>query len=83
MLRQHVQEDLHTAQGLPQMHFDQIKAVAHHLNCIKYGDDYNLHEYQDKDGIVYKAIADDIILRKLTQRILEQRENWDTWVKSE
>ena len=32
-----------TAQGLPQMHLDQLKAVAHHLNCIKYGDDYNLH----------------------------------------
>ena len=31
--------NLHTAQGLPQMYFDQLKAVAHRLNCIKYGDE--------------------------------------------
>ena len=38
------------------MHFDQLQAVAHHLNCIKYGDDYNLYEDQDEDAIVMKAI---------------------------
>lgn len=31
--------NLHTAQGLPKMHFDQLQEVDHHLNCIKYGDD--------------------------------------------
>ena len=71
--------NLHIAQGLPQMHFNQLKAVAHHLNFIKYGDNCNLHEYQDEDIIVHKAIGDGIIPHK----ILKQQKGWDTWVKLE
>ena len=75
--------NLHTTQGLPQMHFDQLQTVAHHLNCIKYGDDYNLYEDQDEDAIVMKAIAEGIIPRKFTRRVLKQRDDWHTWEQSE
>ena len=64
------------------MHFDQLQAVAHHLNCIKYGEDYNLYEDQDEDAIVMKAIAEGIIPHKFTRRILKQRDDWTTWEKS-
>ena len=64
------------------MHFDQLQLVAHHLNCIKYGDDYNLYEDQDEDAIVRKAIAEGIIPHKFTRRILKQRDDWTTWGKS-
>ena len=47
--------NLDIAQGLLQMHFDQLQAVAHHFNCIKYGDNYDLYEDQDEDAIVMKA----------------------------
>ena len=57
------------------MHFDQLQAVAHHLNCIKYGDDYILYEDQDEDVIVMKAIAEGIIPHKSSQRILNQRDD--------
>eukprot|EP00536_Pseudo-nitzschia_multiseries_P018861 jgi/Psemu1/57705/gm1.57705_g len=30
--------NFHTATGIPQLHFDQLKAIAHHLHNIKYGD---------------------------------------------
>ena len=62
--------NLHTAQSLPQMHFDHLQAVAHHLNCIKYGDYYDLYNDQDEDAIVMKAITEGIIPHKFTGRIL-------------
>ena len=70
--------NLHTAQGLPQIHFDQLQALAHHLNCIKYGDDYNFNEDQDQDATVMKAIAEGIVPHKFTRQILKQREDWTT-----
>ena len=73
---------LHTAQGLPQMHFDQLQAVTHHLNCIKYSDNYNLYEDQDEGAIAMKAIAEGIIPHKFTCRILKQRDDWSTWEQS-
>ena len=73
---------LHTTEGLPQIHFGQLQAVAHHLNCIKYGDDYNLYEDQDEDDTVMKAIAEGIIPHKFTRRILKQGDNWTTWENS-
>ena len=63
--------NLHATQRLPQMHFDQLQAVTHHLNCIKYGDNYNLYEDQDEDAIVMKAIAEGIIPHKFARRILK------------
>ena len=55
------------------MHFDQLQAVAHHLNCIKYGDAFNFYEDQGEDAIVMKAIADGTIVpHKFTRRILKQ-----------
>ena len=54
------------------MYFDQLQAVAHHLHCIKYGDDYNLYKDQDEGIIVMKAIAEGIIPHKFTRRILKQ-----------
>jgi hypothetical protein len=33
-----------TASGIPQLHFDLLHAIAHHLHVMKYGKDYNLWE---------------------------------------
>ena len=65
------------------MHFDQLQAVAHHLNCIKYGDDYDLYEDQDEDTIVMKVIPEGIIPHKFTRRMLKQRDDWTTLEQSE
>jgi hypothetical protein len=31
-----------TASGIPQLHFDQLHAMANHLHVMKYGEDYDL-----------------------------------------
>ena len=53
------------------MHFDQLQAVFHHLNCIKYGDDYNLYEGQEENATVMKAFAVGTVPHKFTRRILK------------
>jgi hypothetical protein len=53
-----------TASGIPQLHFDQLHAIAHHLHVMKYGEDYDL--WDDKTSMlavhedtIHQAIADD------------------------
>ena len=59
--------NLHAAQGLSQMHFDQLKAVVHRLNSIKYGDSYDLYyEPQDEGAIIHRAIVGGAIPHKPT-----------------
>ena len=61
-------------QGLPQINFDQLQAVAYHFNCtLKYGDDSNLYEKQVKNTIVHQDIVDRITPHKLTRRFPKQR----------
>eukprot|EP00536_Pseudo-nitzschia_multiseries_P011074 jgi/Psemu1/289476/fgenesh1_pg.360_\ len=49
--------DLHTATGIPQLHFDQLKAIAHHLHSIKYADS----PIDDDDALVHQATANGFI----------------------
>ena len=81
-----VQKDfgnLHTANGLPQMHFDQFKAVISHFDCIKYGDSHDLYETQkDEEAIIHQVVIGDITPHKLT-RLLKSSEDWTIWQKSE
>jgi hypothetical protein len=53
-----------TASGIPQLHFDQLHAIAHHLHVMKYGEDYDLwgddHESFPavSETTIHQAIAD-------------------------
>jgi hypothetical protein len=77
-----------TASGIPQLHFDQLHAIAHHLHAIKYGNKYDL--WDDKstwptvtDETIHHAIASDQVTAKLTRCNLKQRSDWQTWKESE
>ena len=48
------------------MHFDQLKAVAHHLNCMRYYDDYKLHDPDYDKAVIHQAMVNDMLPAKLT-----------------
>jgi hypothetical protein len=77
-----------TASCIPQLHFDQLHAIAHHLHVIRYGEDYNLWTdtttWPDVDEeTIHQAIVDDQVAVKFTRRQLKPRSDWQTWKESE
>jgi hypothetical protein len=77
-----------TASGIPQLHFDQLHAIAHHLHVMKYGEDYDLwddkNEFPSTDeDTIRKAIADDQAVARFTRRQLKRREDWKIWQQAE
>jgi hypothetical protein len=77
-----------TASGIPQLHFDQLHTIAHHLHVLKYGEDYDL--WEDKSSMplvhedtVHQAIADDQAVARFTRRQLRRREDWQVWKEAE
>ena len=68
-----------THEGIPQLHFDQLHMLAHHLHVLKYGDNYDL--WDDKttkpplsEATIHQAIADGITPAKLTWLHAEWKE---------
>jgi hypothetical protein len=77
-----------TASGIPQLHFDQLHAIAHHLHVIKYGEDYDLWGDHDSmpnvhEDTIHQAIADDQAVARFTRRQLKRREDWQVWKEAE
>jgi hypothetical protein len=77
-----------TASGIPQLHFDQLHAIAHHLHVLRYGDDHDLWGDYDSFPIVHEstihnAIADDITAARFTRRQLRKRTDWQVWKEAE
>jgi hypothetical protein len=46
------------ALGIPQIHFDQLHAIAHHLHVMKHGEDYDLWGDNHK---LFPAVAESAI----------------------
>jgi hypothetical protein len=77
-----------TASGIPQLHFDQLHAIAHHLHVLKHGDDHNLWgDTSDwpvlDEETVHQAIVDDQVPAKFTRRQLKTRQDWQVWKEAE
>jgi hypothetical protein len=77
-----------TASGIPQLHFDQLHAIAHHLHVMRYGDDYDLWDNKDSfpaidEDTIRQAIADDQAVARFTRRQLKRREDWKVWQEAE
>jgi hypothetical protein len=65
-----------TASGIPQLHFDQLHAIAHHLHVLKHGEDYNLWGDTSnwpnlEEETIHQAIVDDQVPEKFTRRQLK------------
>ena len=72
---------LHPTYGVPQMHFDQLNVIAHHLHQMK---GHECHNCTDPTGMkcvahVKKAKS----AQRFTRRVLQQRQDWDAWQQAE
>jgi hypothetical protein len=77
-----------TASGIPQLHFDQLHAIAHHLHVMRYGDDYDLWgkygSFPEVDeSTIHNAIADEQTVARFTRRQLCKRTDWQVWKEAE
>jgi hypothetical protein len=78
-----------TASGIPQLHFDQLHAIAHHLHVMRYGKDYDLwgdhNSFPDVDeSTIHQAVADeDQVAAHFTRRQLKRRTDWQVWKEAE
>ena len=76
--------NLHTAEGIPQLNFDQLNAIAHHLRAIKHNTktwETLDPDHTDKDAQHYATI-NGLLPVKLTRRIVQQQPDWDLWQQS-
>ena len=72
---------LHPSHGVPQMHFDQLNVVAHHLHQMK---GYECNDCTDKTGMKCEAhIKKAKSAKRFTRRVLQQRQDWEAWQKAE
>ena len=86
-----------TSEGIPQMHFDQLNVVAHHLHTMKTQEDQwnqleNTWLTGDNDANVWPPISAEAIteaatkglaMPKLSRKKLKDAETWPKWRKQE
>ena len=86
-----------TSDGIPQLHFDQLNVIAHHLHAIKTGDD----QWNQKDNIrrtgddeayawppisaeaIEQAVIKGLAIPKLSRKKLRHTDTWPRWRKQE
>lgn len=86
-----------TSDGIPQLHFDQLNVIAHHLHTIRTGEDLwkqkeNIRLTGDDDlyawppisaEAIEEAVVKGLAIPKLSQKKLINTEEWPTWRASE
>jgi hypothetical protein len=86
-----------TSDGIPQLHFDQLNVIAHHLHAIKTGEDQwqqkeNIKRTGDDDAYAWPPISaeaiDEAVIKglaipKLSRRKLKDTEKWPRWRQQE
>ena len=68
---------LHPTYGVPQMHFDQLNVIAHHLHQMK---GYECQHCTDRTGMKCEAHVNKAkSAQRFTRRVLQQRQDWEAW----
>ncbi len=86
-----------TSDGIPQLHFDQLNVIAHHLHAIRTGED----QWKQKENIILtgdddayawppisaeaieQAVIKGLAIPKLSRKKLKDTDTWPTWRKQE
>ena len=79
-----------TSDGIPQLHFDQLNVIAHHLHPIETGEDqWNQRENTrctgDNDAYAWpqEAVIKGLAIPKLSRNKLKDTEKWPKWREQE
>ena len=77
--------NIHTSEGVPQLHFDQLNAIAHHLHAIRHNTDSwtSLEPCPKDEDAEHYATINGIVPVKLTRRIVQKQPDWNQWEQSE
>ena len=67
-------KNIHTKEAVPQLHFNQLNAMANHIHAI--GTEQDIHWDLIEDTAHYATI-NRIIPVKLTRKIVQQRPDWE------
>ena len=78
-------KNLHTAEGVPQSHFDQLNAIAHHLHAVKNNTESwtSSQPCPVEEDAAHCATINGTLPVKLTRRIVMKQPDWDLWEQSE
>ena len=68
---------LHPTYGVPQMHFDQLNVIAHHLHQMKGHECHNCTHPTGMKCVTHVKKAKSA--QRFTRRVLQQRQDWDAW----
>ena len=86
-----------TSDGIPQLHFDQLNVIAHHLHAIRTGEDQwkqkeNIKRTGDNDAYMWPPISAEAIeeavikglaIPKLSRNKLKEEDSWPVWRQQE
>jgi hypothetical protein len=86
-----------TSDGIPQLHFDQLNVIAHHLHAIRTGEDQwnqkeNIKRTGDDDAYAWppisaeaveEAVIKGLAIPKLSRRKLKDTDSWPRWRQQE
>ena len=78
-------KNIHTSEGVPQPHFDQLNAMSHHLHAIK----HNAESWTPpqpcplEDNAQHHATINGMLPVKLTRRTVKEQSDWELWEQSE
>ena len=67
--------NIHTAEGVPQLHFHQLNAIANHLHALRTNQDIHWDPITPSamDDAAHYATINGIVPLKLTRRIVQQQ----------
>ena len=72
---------LHPSYGVPQLHFDQLNVIAHHLHDMN---GFTCPDCTNADATSCpQVIAKAASSPRFTRRILQQHQDWNMWEKAE
>ena len=74
-------KNLHTAEGVPQSHFDQLNAIVHHLHAIKHDTESwtSLQPCPVEEDAAHCATIKGMLPVKLTRQTVMKQPDWDLW----
>ena len=72
-------KNMHTSEGVPQSHFDQLNATSHHLHAIKHNADSWTppQSCPMEEDAQHHAMIDGTLPVKLTRRIVKEQSDWE------
>ena len=77
-------KNLHTGEGVPQLHFDQSNAIAHHLHAVKHDTESwtTSQPCPKEEDATHHVTINGVLLVEPTRQTVMKQPDWDLWEQS-